>query len=473
MSKDKDDKETAPNNNPDNNNPDNESIGENKTWIPNPGGFGFLDTYLKDLMALTTPSPAIQDLTNQLLAELLRPEGGRPAHFQELFAQIGVTARELSFADDSIDQLILKLKSHDYQVRLQALRQLHERSKSQPNQRLVEPLIAALADPSSMVRQMVPSLLAQIGDARAVKPLISLLYDPDFNIANSAIIALRNFGKAATLSLIEALDQPDPTVRHTIVSLLGDIRDEVALPALKEIARNDESVDPYDLKIKEAAVRAIRHIKPLPHKGHTRKPADLTQEEAAGYDWKILLTGWSVALLNSNSLHLEPSPEAIKNRWLGYPGASDEQIRQAEERLGAKLPPSYRSFLKVTNGWGQLTHFIYKMRSAEEVEWFRVENEDWALIWADNNDDVSDEEYFNYKNEENGYLRGAHMLTSLQISNIGDSCVFLLNPQVVTPEGEWEAWFFANWLPGARRYRSFWEMMQKEYKSFLRLENSK
>lgn len=465
MSKDKGDKETAPNNNPFNDDAD-----KNKGWIPNPVGFGFLDTYLKDLMALTAPSPAIHELTNQLLVELQQPGGGRPEHFQELFAQIGVTARELSFADDSIDQLILKLKSPDYQVRLQAVRQLHERSKSQLNERLVEPLIAALADPSLMVRQMVPSLLEKIGDARAVKPLIYLLYDPDFNIANSAISVLRNFGKVATPDLIEALDQPDPTVRHNIVSLLGAIRDERALPALKEIARNDESVDRYDRKIKNAAARAIRHIKPLARNKHPKKPANLTLEEAAEYDWKILLTDWSEALLNSNDFNDEPSSEAIKSRWLGYTGASEEQIRQAEERLGTKLPPSYRSFLKVTNGWPQLTHFIDKMRSTEEVEWFRVENEDWALIWADNNDNVSDEEYFDYENEENGYLRGAHMLTSLQISDVGDSCVFLLNPQVVTPEGEWEAWFFANWMPGARRYRSFWQMMQDEYKNFLRLE---
>src|SRR5262249_28866812 len=31
----------------------------------------------------------------------------------------------------------------------------------------------------------------------------------------------------------------------------------------------------------------------------------------------------------------------------------------------------------------------------------------------------------------------------------------LLNPMVVWPDGEWEAWFFANWLPGAARYPSF------------------
>jgi hypothetical protein len=38
----------------------------------------------------------------------------------------------------------------------------------------------------------------------------------------------------------------------------------------------------------------------------------------------------------------------------------------------------------------------------------------------------------------------------------------LLNPEIVTPEGEWETWFFANWLPGATRYRSFAEWLADE-----------
>ena len=50
-----------------------------------------------------------------------------------------------------------------------------------------------------------------------------------------------------------------------------------------------------------------------------------------------------------------------------------------------------------------------------------------------------------------------------------DSAIYLLNPKVVTPDGEWEAWFFANWLPGAARYRSFVELMQAEYRSFRQL----
>lgn len=47
------------------------------------------------------------------------------------------------------------------------------------------------------------------------------------------------------------------------------------------------------------------------------------------------------------------------------------------------------------------------------------------------------------------------------------SGLYLLNPRIVTAEGEWEAWFFAHWLPGANRYRSFWELMQGEYQNFV------
>jgi hypothetical protein len=41
---------------------------------------------------------------------------------------------------------------------------------------------------------------------------------------------------------------------------------------------------------------------------------------------------------------------------------------------------------------------------------------------------------------------------------------------VVFADGEWEAWFFANWLPGASRYRSFAEMMEAERQNFLDLQ---
>lgn len=69
-------------------------------------------------------------------------------------------------------------------------------------------------------------------------------------------------------------------------------------------------------------------------------------------------------------------------------------------------------------------------------------------------------------------MRTEYLPSLLDISPLGDydSAIYLLNPRVVTAEGEWEAWFLATWLPGAARYRSFWDMMQAEHQRFLDLK---
>ncbi len=83
---------------------------------------------------------------------------------------------------------------------------------------------------------------------------------------------------------------------------------------------------------------------------------------------------------------------------------------------------------------------------------------------------VPDEDYFTYgKDQDAGTLRAEYLPGCLQVSEIGDMAVLLLNPAVQTAEGEWEAWFFAGWLPGARRYRSFYELMEGELETTRRL----
>jgi hypothetical protein len=46
----------------------------------------------------------------------------------------------------------------------------------------------------------------------------------------------------------------------------------------------------------------------------------------------------------------------------------------------------------------------------------------------------------------------------LQISEARDGEVYLLNPSVEAA-GEWEAWHFANHVPGETRYTSFLELI--------------
>jgi hypothetical protein len=60
------------------------------------------------------------------------------------------------------------------------------------------------------------------------------------------------------------------------------------------------------------------------------------------YDWLPFLKQWSTEILSSKSNKRKRFPlDVIDSGWLGYPGATDDQIASAEQRLGRSLPPSY------------------------------------------------------------------------------------------------------------------------------------
>lgn len=213
------------------------------------------------------------------------------------------------------------------------------------------------------------------------------------------------------------------------------------------------------------------------------------------FDWESFLRRWSQALIEAKGQELYPlPPDVIESGWLGYPGATEAQIIHAEARLGVTLPPSYREFLKVSNGWRQTTPFIYRLWSTENIEWLAVRHPDWINSFVEQQQrleqrhsysavngssskgsqfDVPDNIYFVYGEDQDCMnLRAQYLNTALEISEQGDSSIYLLNPQVVTEDGEWEAWFFGDWLPGADRYRSFRELMQAEYQNFLELREA-
>jgi cell wall assembly regulator SMI1 len=191
--------------------------------------------------------------------------------------------------------------------------------------------------------------------------------------------------------------------------------------------------------------------------------------------WKALLTAWSTQLLTTDlTSHLDPADRKLK--YLGFPAASASAIASLESRLGVTLPPSYRTFLEATDGFRVISPFTYRLRPAADVDWFRVENQGWIETYNeptyyDNPEmaEPTDEEYFDYSNSNELNFRSNHLFAMLQISDTDDG-VMLLNPLAVTPDGEWEAWFFANWIPGANRYASFAHMMAETYCSLRKLE---
>jgi hypothetical protein len=161
--------------------------------------------------------------------------------------------------------------------------------------------------------------------------------------------------------------------------------------------------------------------------------------------------------------HSKLSIEAVQSEWLGEEGATESQLQATEERLGIALPASYRNFLSVTNGWNDWQVGPPRLYSAEEICWFRDENQDSIDIWEDSDygaPPVSDEKYFVYgEMQQPSSMRVEYLKSALQISATEEGSVVLLNPKVII-DGEWEAWLFANHFAGAKRYRTFADMVE-------------
>ncbi|MFP4135406.1 MAG: SMI1/KNR4 family protein [Halothece sp.] len=179
------------------------------------------------------------------------------------------------------------------------------------------------------------------------------------------------------------------------------------------------------------------------------------------FNWRSLLTELSSQIIREE----EDLPSAmVEAQWLGYSGATEEQLLKAESRLGIKLPHSYREFLKVSNGFGMWNDPdpCFHLLPIEAVDWlvstYPTAPEDWDDF------DVSDEDYFVYGWEQDCVeFRAQYLKTSLQISNeYIDTAIALLNPEISLQEGEWEAWCLDSKLPGANRYQTFWDFMQQE-----------
>src|SRR5690242_19769381 len=101
------------------------------------------------------------------------------------------------------------------------------------------------------------------------------------------------------------------------------------------------------------------------------------------YEWNQFLTEWSREIIVSRQFaewRAHPghenkgdyTPDVLASGWLGYPGATEKQIAEAEARLGITLPPDYREFLEITNGWRWTDSFIERIWPVEEIQWLRA-----------------------------------------------------------------------------------------------------
>jgi hypothetical protein len=82
--------------------------------------------------------------------------------------------------------------------------------------------------------------------------------------------------------------------------------------------------------------------------------------------------------------------------------------------------------MAASNGFRQPQMLVWSLLPVEEVEWLRVRNQETIDIWKAVED----------------------LSATLEISarEIAGSATYLLNPNVIGGDGEWEARYYAHWL---------------------------
>ncbi|GAA2600638.1 hypothetical protein GCM10010399_34310 [Dactylosporangium fulvum] len=172
--------------------------------------------------------------------------------------------------------------------------------------------------------------------------------------------------------------------------------------------------------------------------------------------WRHYLAEYSADVLRTASGDelAEISDAQRATGWLGFDGADAERLALLEQRLGTALPPSYRSFLAASDGWVNISPFMWTMRTTSDVNWLRDAAPDlWDIL-------------------REGLALQESLLAdrALLISGDGDAQYWLLDPGDVSPDGEWAAYVWASWYPGlGDRHESFAALVDAERASFEEL----
>ncbi|MEU6810192.1 SMI1/KNR4 family protein [Streptomyces sp. NPDC046831] len=182
--------------------------------------------------------------------------------------------------------------------------------------------------------------------------------------------------------------------------------------------------------------------------------------DTTAFDWRSFLLRWSGEWADSlpdGETRSEDDETARQARWLGFPPASEERITAMEERLGRRMPWSYREFLKVSDGWRHAGGFVWLLAGAEDAHWHN--NESGLADTFDEylDDDAGPEE----RRDADIWRRGLQLDVESDITHV------LMDPEDVDEDGEWAVYTWASWRAAPpERHANFLEFMRDMYREF-------
>ncbi|MGW5849944.1 SMI1/KNR4 family protein [Streptomyces sp. NPDC055254] len=177
-------------------------------------------------------------------------------------------------------------------------------------------------------------------------------------------------------------------------------------------------------------------------------------------DWRPFLLRWSEEWSDSrpdDETQGERDEAARRDRWLGFPPASEERIAAMEERLGRRMPPSYREFLEVSDGWQHAGGFIWLLAGTTDARWHNNESGLADVFEEYLDDDAGPAE----RRDADIWRRGLQLDVESDITHV------LLDPEDVDEDGEWAVYTWASWRASTpERYANFGEFMRGMYREF-------
>jgi hypothetical protein len=154
-------------------------------------------------------------------------------------------------------------------------------------------------------------------------------------------------------------------------------------------------------------------------------------------EWHAFLSDYNVRHISSDEVreaveeHRQViGKERLEAGWAGAEPAGEEAIVAAEERLGVRLPPSYRNFLQVSDGWEDIGSV--DLFRVGEVGWFADLMADLVEAWSDIDSFVD-------------HLAILKRCLLIGDDNGGSGCYWLLHAEGIAESGEWTAYV---WWPG-------------------------
>ncbi|MEU0582860.1 SMI1/KNR4 family protein [Streptomyces sp. NPDC006132] len=182
--------------------------------------------------------------------------------------------------------------------------------------------------------------------------------------------------------------------------------------------------------------------------------------DTTAFDWRSFLLKWSGEWADSlpdDDTRSADDEAAWQARWLGFPPASEERIAAMEERLGRRMPPSYREFLKVSDGWRHAGGFVWLLAGTKDARWHDNESGLADLTEEYLDEDAGPEE----RREADLWRRG------LQLDVEADATYVLLDPEDVDEDGEWAVYTWASWRAAPpERHANFLAFMQDMHREF-------